>query len=207
MPATEGEDELRREQVERLLREAYVYQMRNELLRAEERCRQVLDLDADNAEALELLGDIQERTGRLEEAIQSFRRARDLSPVESARYASAERKYAAALLKQRGIFAADLPEEPTSPLLAIAASIVLPGLAQWLMNDRTKGAVLMGIALVLLLLIAFSPWGVRNIEEGGGAFLLLASVAASVYVVSLIDAYQTARRGGPRRKPRSGWEV
>lgn len=206
MPA-EDEDELRREQIERLLREAYVYQMRNELLRAEQACRQVLELDANNAEALELLGDVQERTGRLEEAVQSFRKARDLSPIDSPRYASAERKYAAAVLKQQGISAADLPEEPASPLLAIAASIVFPGLAQWLMNDRTKGGVLIGIWLVLLLLMAFSPWGVQNVERGGGAFLFLASVMASVYVVSLIDAYQTSKRGGRRRKPKSGWEV
>lgn len=200
-------EEIQLEQVERLLREAYLYLMRNELLRAEERCRQVLEIDPDNAEALELLGDVQERTGRVEEAIQSFRRARDLSPVDSARYASAERKYAAALLKQQGVSAEDLPPEPTSPLLAIAASMVLPGLAQILMNDRTKGIVLMGISILLLLLLAFSPWGVRNIEQGGGAFLFLASLAASVYIVSLIDAYQTAKRGGPRRKPKSGWEV
>ncbi|MGQ9488787.1 MAG: tetratricopeptide repeat protein [Armatimonadota bacterium] len=206
MPAGD-EEELRREQIERLLREAYVYQMRNELLRAEQACRQVLELDANNAEAMELLGDVQERTGRLEEAVQSFRRARDLSPIDSPRYASAERKYAAAVLKQQGISAADLPEEPASPLLAIAASIVFPGLAQWLMNDRTKGGVLIGIWLVLLLLMAFSPWGVQNIERSGGAFLFLASVMASVYVVSLIDAYQTSKRGGPRRKPKSGWEV
>lgn len=206
MPAEE-EDELRREQIEKLLREAYVYQMRNDLLRAEERCRQLLELDANNAEALELLGDIQERTGRVEEAVQSFRKARDLSPVDSPRYASAERKYAAALLKQQGISASDLPEEPASPLLAIAASIVFPGLAQWLMNDRAKGAVLIGIWVILWLLMAFSPWGAQNIERGGGAFLFLASVMASVYVVSLIDAYQTAKRGGVRRKPKSGWEV
>lgn len=206
MPAGD-EEGLRREQIERLLREAYVYQMRNELLRAEQACRQVLELDANNAEALELLGDVQERTGRIEEAVQSFRRARDLSPIDSPRYASAERKYAAAVLKQQGISAADLPEEPASPLLAIAASIVFPGLAQWLMNERTKGGVLIGIWLVLLLLMAFSPWGVQNIERGGGAFLFLASVMASVYVVSLIDAYQTSKRGGPRRKPKSGWEV
>jgi tetratricopeptide (TPR) repeat protein len=181
--------------------------MRNDLLRAEERCRQLLELDASNAEALELLGDIQERTGRIEEAVQSFRKARDLSPVDSPRYASAERKYAAALLKQRGISAADLPEEPASPLLAIAASLVFPGLAQWLMNDRVKGAVLIAIWLVLWLLMAFSPWGAQNIERGGGVFLFLASVMASVYVVSLIDAFQTAKRGGPRRKQKSGWEV
>lgn len=202
-----GEEELRRERIERLLREAYLYQMRNDLLRAEERCRQLLELDANNAEALELLGDVQERTGRIEEAVQSFRRARDLSPVDSPRYASAERKYAAALLKQQGISAADLPEEAASPLLAIAASIVFPGLAQWLMNDRTKGGVLIAVWVVLWLLLAFSPWGVQNIERGGGAFLLLASVMASVYIVSLIDAYQTAKRGGVRRKPKSGWEV
>lgn len=200
-------EEIQLEQLERLLREAYLYLMRNELLRAEERCRQVLEIDPDNAEALELLGDVQERTGRVEEAIQSFRRARDLSPVDSARYASAERKYAAALLKKQGVSVEDLPPEPTSPLLAIAASIVLPGLAQILMNDRAKGIVLMSISVLLLLLLAFSPWGVQNIEQGGGAFLFLASLAASVYIVSLIDAYQTAKRGGPRRKPKSGWEV
>lgn len=206
MPAGD-EKELCRVQIERLLREAYVYQMRNELLRAEQACRQALELDANNAEALELLGDVQERTGRLEEAVQSFRKARDLSPIDSPRYASAERKYAAAVLKQHGISAADLPEEPASPLIAIAASIVFPGLAQWLMNDRAKGGVLIGIWLVLLVLMAFSPWGVQNIERGGGAFLLLASVMASVYVVSLIDAYQTSKRGGRRGKPKSGWEV
>jgi len=206
MPAAD-EDELRRDQIEKLLREAYVYQMRNDLLRAEERCRQLLELDASSAEALELLGDIQERTGRIEEAVQSFRKARDLSPVESPRYASAERKYAAALLKQQGITAADLPAEPASPLLAIAASIVFPGLAQWLMNERVKGAVLIAIWLVLWLLMAFSPWGAQSIERGGGSFLFLASVMASVYVVSLIDAFQTAKRGGPRRRQKSGWEV
>jgi tetratricopeptide (TPR) repeat protein len=203
-----GEDnDIRREQIEKLLREAYVYQMRNELLQAEDRCRKVLELDPNHADALELLGDIQERTNRLGEAVQSFRKARDLSPVDSPRYASAERKYAAALLRQCGISVADLPEEPASPLLAIAASIVFPGLAQWLLNDRAKGGVLIGIWVALLLLLAFSPWGVQNIERGGGAFLFLASVMASVYVVSLIDAYQTARRGGARRKPKSGWEV
>lgn len=206
MPVGE-DDELRREQIEKLLREAYIYQMRNELLQAEQRCRQVLELDAHNAEALELLGDIQERTGRLEEAIQSFRQARDLSPVDSPRYASAERKYAAAVLKQQGISAADLPPEPASPLMAIAASLVFPGLAQWLMNDRTKGGVLMAIWLILLLLMAFSPWGVQNIERGGWAFLSLAAVMASVYIVALIDAYQVSKRGGVRRKPKSGWEV
>ncbi len=206
MPARD-EDELRREQIEKLLREAYVYQMRNDLLRAEERCRQLLELDADNAEALELLGDIQERTGRLEQAVHSYRQARDLSPVDSPRYAAAERKYAAALLKQQGISAEDLPAEPASPLLAIAASIVFPGLAQWLMNDRAKGVVLMGLWAALLLMMAFSSWGVQNLERGGGAFLGLAAIMASVYIVSLIDAYQTSRRGGVRRKPKSGWEV
>lgn len=206
MPAAD-EDELRREQIEKLLREAYVYQMRNDLLHAEQACRQVLELDAHNAEALELLGDIQERTGRLEEAVHSFRQARDLSPVDSPRYASAERKYAAAVLKQQGISAMDLPEEPASPLLAISASIVFPGLAQWLMHDRVKGGVLIVLWVILLLLLAFSPWGVQNIERGGGAFLFLASVMASVYIVSLIDAYQTSKRGGARRKPKSGWEV
>lgn len=205
MPAED--EEFRREQMEKLLREAYVYQMRNELLRAEERCRQLLEINANNAEALELLGDIQQHTGRVEEAVQSFRKARDLSPTNSPRYASAERKYAAALLKLQGVSAEDLPEEPVSPLLAIAASIVFPGLAQWLMRDRTKGGVLMAIAVVLLLVLAFSPWGVQSIERGGGAFLFVTAVLCSVYIVSLIDAYQTSKSGGVRRKPKSGWEV
>ncbi|MEJ5252843.1 MAG: hypothetical protein WHX60_13250, partial [Armatimonadota bacterium] len=109
--------------------------------------------------------------------------------------------------KQQGISASDLPPEPASPLMAIAASLVFPGLAQWLMNDRTKGGVLMGIWLILLLLMAFSPWGVQNIERGGWAFLSLAAVMASVYIVALVDAYQVSRRGGVRRKPKSGWEV
>lgn len=201
------DDELRRAHIEKLLREAYVYQMRDELLQAEDRCRRIMELDPNNAENLELLGDIQERRGHLAEAVQLFRLARDLSPVGTPRYASAERKYAAALLKQQGISSADVPPEPASPLLAIAASIVCPGLAQWLMNDRIKGGILLGMWIVLLLLLAFSPWGVNNIGRGGGAFLFLASVAGSVYIISLIDAFQLAKRGGARPKPKSGWEV
>ena len=72
MPAAD-EDELRREQIEKLLREAYVYQMRNDLLRAEERCRQLLELDASNAEALELLG-------RNADAVAAYEKALSINP-------------------------------------------------------------------------------------------------------------------------------
>ena len=86
-----------------------------------------------------------------------------------------------------------MTNKPRQPLIALFASLILPGLGQIYCGDGPRGlAFLLGFALLL----PGAAWlGVHG-PTALLSWLLLAGVLAAlaVYVVSVVDAWRTARR-------------
>lgn len=226
-----------REETERLLTTANIQFRRGQTAEAEKSLRQVLEARPQDAGAHELLADILLARGDFDAAQASLKTALTIQPGRP----TAEAKLARAVLqrteqqrlKSLGVAyaASDTAmvklggESRRSGQWAALASAVLPGLGQFLNGETAKGAVLLGVSIVGLLLLAVAPGasdvvaqlaasiaGIRHRHGAGpasplGWFLLFLLTADWLYAV--IDAALAARRASaPGASPKNdGWQV
>ncbi|MEN3001277.1 MAG: tetratricopeptide repeat protein [Armatimonadota bacterium] len=202
----------KREEVERLLRQAHLQQLRGQLEDASASVQQALELMPDDASVWEMLGDLRQQAGDLQGAHDAYKRAHELAPQNAA----IERKYAQTVLSittQQERFhlwqqalEGKLPEEemgiPRRPGLAFLLSFVMPGLGQIYSGQLLKGGILLGVTLLGLTLFVVVPGGRETINnliaslvnparmQGGisGFHLFLMIVLFFVWLYAIIDA-------------------
>jgi tetratricopeptide (TPR) repeat protein len=202
--------------VDALLREANILRMRGQAQAAEERCQAVLALEPAESSALEMLGDLLRERGRLEDALDHYRRATAAAPERP----SPERKFAEVTLElseQQRLrdHAAFLLQNPPSAtqqrrnvLLALVISSLFPGLGQFYNREMVKGGFLVAGELICLILGAdalfrlfFTVAAMRDsgpVSQSGAWFGMLGLV---LWLYGVIDAVVTAQKrsaGRPR---------
>ncbi len=202
----------KREEVERLLRQAHLQKLRGQLEHASASVQQALELNPDDASVWEMLGDLRQQAGDLQGAHDAYKRAHELAPDN----ATLERKYAQVVLtitsqqeqflRWQQALEGKLPEEeigpPRQPGLAFLLSLVMPGLGQIYNGQLVKGGILLGVILIGLTLFVAVSGGkealnnmlaflVNPARMRGGIsefHLLIVIVLFFVWLYAIIDA-------------------
>jgi tetratricopeptide (TPR) repeat protein len=197
------------DRLDALLREANIHRLRGQTLEAEERCRAALELQPEEATALEMLGDLLRERGRLDEAAEQYQSAIAAAPERL----SAERKFAELTLelaeRQRlRDQAAFLLSNPPSTVqqrrnvtLALLLSAIFPGLGQFYNQQWLKGCILAvavliclglgGDALLRLVFTIASARPAGAVSQWGAWFGFLGFV---FWLYAVIDAVVTAQK-------------
>jgi tetratricopeptide (TPR) repeat protein len=202
----------KREEVERLLRQAHLQQLRGQLAEAQASVQQALELMPDDASAWEMLGDLRQQAGDLSGAHDAYKRAHELAPDNAA----IERKYAQTVLhltmqqeqfmQWQQALEGKLPDEeiapPRRPSLAFLLSFVMPGLGQIYNGQFVKGAILLGLTLlgfILFLLMGDAHTALQNMlaflvnparmrGSISSLHLFIILILFSVWLYGIIDA-------------------
>lgn len=188
------------EKAERLFRQASLHRRRGRFGEALNECLEAIHLTPRDAAGLELLGDILQALGRVDDALAAYQRASEADPKR----ATAEKKYAELLLLQDRTLSSGLHTEPRNPYMAVLLSALCPGAGQYYNGQVVKGLVMAVLALLLVVALLWTPFGFAG---GGGvtassAFLM--TCLGALYIVSLVDANVTARASS---RSSSGWDV
>jgi tetratricopeptide (TPR) repeat protein len=196
------------ERAESLLRQANLAKRRERYAEAEAGIREALHLTPSDALAIEMLGDVLQGVGRVDEAMLAYRRATLADPKR----ASAERKYADLLVRQQEWSVEDPEALPHRPMISTLLSCLLPGSGQILNGETTKGLLLMAGAGICLLGLIF--WGgigsaaASGVRQGRNPGVLVPLAAGGLlYLYAIADANAGARRGSGAKSEKSGWEV
>lgn len=190
--------------VEDLLRQSYLLLRRDETREAEHRCRLALEREPENAEAHELLGDVQRARGFFQDSISHYRRALELRPDRPA----VEEKIARAALGQfedarERAEAESLIHSPAARaerrragLVAVLLSVVCPGAGQVIKGERVKGAILLliyiagvflGGAEMFKMILAMAGALPRG-ETYNGMMATLGMAGLLAWLYALLDA-------------------
>ncbi len=188
-----------KEQADTLLTRALLEKRRERLEEAEKICWQALQLIPKDAGVLELYGDIMQEQGRVDDAISCYARGKMIEPHP----ASVENKYAELLLMQnQSVINMDL-QVPRNPWIALCLSF-FPGAGQLYNGEYLKGALLLLISFVMLLLLGWSPFGFPGLSgQITTSFVILMSISIIVFIYAMIDAHLSAQK----TRSKSGWEV
>jgi len=158
------DDVRKRATVDRLMSAANAHRLRGDLLAAEDTCREALQVDPDNAGVGELLGDVLEGLGRLEDARAQYHTMLERDPG----LASVERKFARVALEmderareRLAVQNALSKPEDTQAMrrsagIALALSFAAPGVGQIYCGEVVKGVIVLGSFLFSLTVMAVS---------------------------------------------------
>ncbi len=137
---------------EPLLREASMLRRTEKFKIAEQKVREAIQYTPRDPSALELLGDILQGVGRVDEALAAYRRA-----VEAdAKRTSAEKKYGDLLMRQRNWDIGDPELVTVNGRAAMLMSLLFPGVGQLLNGSYIKCAAFFALDAVCLYLLLFS---------------------------------------------------
>lgn len=159
----------KRDEVERLLRQAHIAQMRGLREEAEALLKQALDILPDSPDVWEVLGDYRKEAGDLQGAHDAYKRAHELDPQN----AFIERKFAEmvlALTHQQeqyqqweraleGKGTVDIFLLRRNPGLAFLLSLVMPGVGQLYNGQFVKGGIILGITILGWVIFLLTPGG------------------------------------------------
>lgn len=221
------EDIQRKTTFDRLLSVANAHKIRGEFLKAEDSCREALQIFPDDPKAAEMLGDALYNLGRLEDAKEEYHKLLEKDQT----LAAVERKYAKMTLElderaraRRMVEEAinnppDAREARRNAAVAMVLSAAAPGVGQIYNGEITKGAIVLGSFILSVLVMAFSSGTglfikqMLNVMSGGaigGAsayewpsiwLLFFLGVGMFSYIYAVIDAPITAAKR--TRKPGS----
>ncbi len=194
--------------VDTLLREAQLAKIRGQRDVFEAKLAEASAIDPGNSGVHEAMGDAHADARRMIAAKECYQRAVRANPKN----VSAERKLAELVFRetQAGLMAsgyfANQSEALTSPTKAKVFNAILPGFGHVLLGETTRGAIIIGLWLVLLVL-SITLGGVSSllalianrgaIQPFGIAAVLL---AVFVYIASFIGLGGVAgRSSGPSR--------
>jgi len=208
----------KRMEVERLLRQAHLQQLRGQLEEASASVQQALELMPDDASVWEMLGDLRQQAGDMQGAHDAYKRAHELAPENAA----IERKYAQIVLRittqqeqfqlwqqaLEGKLSEAETGVPRRPGLAFLLSFVMPGLGQIYNGQLIKGGILLGITLIGLTLFVAVSGGKETLQNmlaflvnpsrmrGGISqfHLLVVIMLFFVWLYAIIDAPLNAAR-------------
>lgn len=214
------DDVLKRATVDRLLSTANAHRLRGDLVAAEDSCREAIQVDPENARLGEMLGDLLEARGLLEDARAQYHGVMERNPG----LASVEKKLAKLALEmderareRRSVEDAlgkpeDTKEIRRSAGIALALSLAVPGVGQIYVGEITKGIIILGSFLVSIIVMAVSGETASFIKQmfaiimagsGGSAdtsvwpsawLLLFFGVGMFSYIYGVVDAPITAAK-------------
>jgi tetratricopeptide (TPR) repeat protein len=176
---------------EGILRDASMLRRKEKFRDAEAKAREAIALTPSDAAALELLGDILQGVGKVDEALAAYKRATEADAKRS----SAERKYGDLLMRQQNWNFGDPEAAPPNRWLNSILSLCLPGVGQAINGDWVKAICFFALDLVCAFLLFYSPWAVAQKGSHAGP-ITLASFALTIvtYIVSFIDSNISAAR-------------
>lgn len=182
-------DEVRKS--EALLREASMLRRRERYREAEAKCREALTLTPKDAAALELLGDLLQGVGRVDEALAAYQRA---TQADSTRV-SAEKKYGDLLMRQQNWNFADPEATVPNRWFNSIVSLLLPGTGQAWNGEWGKALMFFALDLLCIYLLFWSPWAVTHPKKHDitltlGSFILLFVID----IAALVDSNLVAAR-------------
>lgn len=195
-------------ELERLLTQANIERMRGNFLTARRLIEQALQKAPERADIHEMLGDIYKAVRDMPNALECYRRARELDPNRQ----SAEEKFAATLLEiNPPTVMEEVPFLPKKPTIAVALSALLPGAGQVYNEQWLKGILMCVVALLSLgyflhfyhqirsatVLPTFGQVQQQLEQASIGEILLLlfaGLLAFCIWTWSILDAYNTARK-------------
>ncbi len=177
---------------ESLQRDANLARKRGLYSEAEAKCRAALDLAPKDAGALELLGDIAQGVGRVDEALAAYRRA----VQADSRRASAERKYGELITQQQNFEQYDPEAATRNPFVAVLLSALIPGAGQIYNGETGKGIFFLSVTALFTYLLGWSAFGFTGRHRGGGFgnLSMLIVFALVTYIVCMTDAQLTAKK-------------
>ncbi len=196
-----------------VLARANSLRLRGDLEGAAATCRQALAVWQEGVEAWELLGDVLAAQMETQQALEAYRRARELAPGE----ARVEDKYALALLSLQDQRQLPAVEERLSRQAAdkerakaLRLAILFPGAGHHYLGERTEGLILIGVAVIAAMALwsALMRMAYPSPEmemRGTGLETLIALVAAAVYLgalsYSVFDVWRLCRVYFPVKPP------
>jgi tetratricopeptide (TPR) repeat protein len=189
---------------------ATLARVRGDLPQALQLAQEALTLNEPNCEVHEFIGDVLLTLNRGADALNSFKRARELNPgrveLEDKVARAAVRRAAVvdSMAHMQAVLEGRAPQEPKrNPGLAALASLVVPGLGQLYNQEFGKGlsliaAFLTFATLSMLSMLRQSVSGGYRITSDylqliGGAALWLAPLAG-IYIYAIADAAVQARK-------------
>lgn len=205
-----------RDQAERFIREARLERSRGNSQAAAAKLDQAKALAPDSALVLTAVADELLERRQTKAAMELYAQAMKLEPGNVA----LERKHAELVLRSLGMGSVEdmlrtgLNEAPTSgvnPKAATLLSVLLPGLGQLALGLTTKGAIYLGLWVVMLIWAILVPMGLGELPKfimGGRnqlntTVLIPLAVMGIVHISSILGCATLASHDGPRaRAPR-----
>ncbi len=178
-------------QSEALLRDASMLRRKEKFKDAEFKTREAINLTPSDPGALELLGDVLQGVGRVDEAMAAYKRAVDSDPKR----ASAERKYGDLLMNQQQWSNIDPEAVPPNRWLNSILSLMFPGVGQVYNGDWAKAVVFFCVDIICIYLLFYSPLGIghRGLKPTLATLFPFALTFCN-YIVALVDSNITASR-------------
>src|SRR5579875_3499112 len=167
--------------------EAELLRRRERYREAEAKCREALTKNPKDALGLELLGDILQGLGRVDEAMAAYYRATLADPKR----ASAEKKFGDLLVKQQDWGAVITEDVEKHPFVGLLLSALLPGLGHWYYGETVKGLIYFVIDAILLAVLLWIVPRSHGITLG---VLGVALLALLYYCFVLVDMRLVSRR-------------
>ncbi len=166
---TQGELDPKRDEVEKLLRNAHIFMTRGQIEEARKLLEQAQEIMPDNAEVWASIGDFWHGAGKLEEAHHAYKKAHELEPEN----AFIERKYAQIVLEMtrqqeqyqqwemmlEGKRPGDDLMLRRNPGLAFLLSFLMPGVGQLYNGQFVKGGIVLGIWVLGWIVFTLTPGG------------------------------------------------
>ncbi len=220
LPERPRRDYAAEEEAGRQLSTAHIQLRRGLAAESEKSVRAILTARPEDAGAWELLGDIEASRGDFDAAGTAYQAALRLVPGA----VSAEAKFGRATLRraeqqrQEKLGVAYASSDTSlvklsggddgrrSARWSVFGSLLCPGLGQIVSGQTRKGAVLVGIFLVGLGLLAILPHGTgRNYFTPG--FWIVSAVLTADWIYSIVDAAQAAPTKSASPPEKDGWQV
>lgn len=207
------------QEAQQRIREANLLRMRGQLPAAERELMRAIELAPTDAQAFEMLGDIQRQAGRAADALTSYTRAAELPAAPGTR-ASLESKMARMALERDRAAAGQIESGALmrdNVLVTVVGSAVMPGAGQMIGGRPVRGVVIFLAWLASLVLIAVLPQtreliaGLKSEMSGGQPapigdalfVIVLLVINVAVWLFGMIEAAVMSRRA---REERTGWE-
>ena len=165
MPLPDPEELKRKDKVDQLLSRANYHRIRQEFDQMDQICRQILELDPDNALAMEWVTDAIYERGDLQTAAAEYKKLVEAGISKD----SAETKYAKIMLElaeqeRQKALVQEMLDNPAkfarperSPLIALLLSLVAPGFGHLYLGELIKGGIILGVTFISYIALALSP--------------------------------------------------
>ncbi len=170
---------------EALLRESAMLRRREKYREAEQKAREALFQTPSDASGLELLGDILQGVGRVDEALAAYKRATEADSTRK----GAERKYGDLLMRQQNWNIGDPEAVAPNRWLNSILSLCLPGIGQAWNQEWVKAGLFFALDALCVYMLFYSPWATSQHSKHISPLTIGSFILTLVtYIAALIDS-------------------